>query len=164
MAKNDKPAAAKAGGQGTPSDQAPAGGGENNANQTEKSTDGHAATFNPANLQSDGSAIGDVQAGVKQGAELEHQSSVVNAPAAQPGTIAIASDHFGAMFASARIPAIEVTAHRDGYRRAGHGWGKSTQIVKLNELSDDQLEQLKTDPNIRLRGVMIDPDMDGEQA
>lgn len=41
---------------------------------------------------------------------------------------------------------LSVQASREGFRRAGRAWGKEATIVPLNELTEDQIEQLKSDP------------------
>ena len=41
-----------------------------------------------------------------------------------------------------------ISAHRDGFRRAGRFWDRKAVIVSADELTEEQLEQLEADPNI----------------
>ena len=41
-----------------------------------------------------------------------------------------------------------ISAHRDGFRRAGRAWNREATTVAEDELTEEQLEQLRDDPNI----------------
>lgn len=43
-----------------------------------------------------------------------------------------------------------ISAHRDGFRRAGRAWDRQAAIVAAGDLTDEQLEQLRGDPNITI--------------
>lgn len=60
------------------------------------------------------------------------------------------------------VPGIAVTARYDGFRRAGRTWSTRPTIVPLSELTHEQLRMLDDDPNLRVRGVNITPDIDGD--
>ena len=44
--------------------------------------------------------------------------------------------------------ALRVSATRDGYRRAGRGWSRTPEIVPLADFSDEQIQQLVSDPHL----------------
>ena len=41
-----------------------------------------------------------------------------------------------------------ISAHRDGFRRAGRAWNREATTVAAGELTEEQLDQLQSDPNI----------------
>lgn len=43
---------------------------------------------------------------------------------------------------------LKIAATRDGFRRAGRAWTKEPQTVDASEFTEEQIEQLKADPNI----------------
>jgi hypothetical protein len=49
---------------------------------------------------------------------------------------------------------LEVTAKRDGFRRAGREW-TGTTVVSLSDLSPEQREQLEGEPMLVVREVDI---------
>lgn len=59
-------------------------------------------------------------------------------------------------------PGIMVVARYEGFRRAGRTWSMRPMAVPLSELTHEQLHMLAADPNLRVRGVNITPDMDGD--
>lgn len=61
-----------------------------------------------------------------------------------------------------RVPAIEVTATRDGFRRAGRAWSKAPTIVLMSDLSEELWELLVDEPNLSIRGIYVAPEADGE--
>lgn len=61
-----------------------------------------------------------------------------------------------------RVPAIEVIARSDGFRRAGLIWHKKPTTIALCELNADQMELLRDDSSLRIRGVYIDIGADGQ--
>lgn len=175
MAKNDKPAAKSTGGQGAPAgqEQETVGGGENATNPSESSTAGHAPTSSQDGLPSagyptDGSKPG-AQTGANDGDEAVSLAGSVQAAGGEDrpqlsdfGRAQIAP--FKRPAESAYVLGIEVTAQRDGYRRGGRGWSRTPQTVALRDLTDQQIEQLKADPAIRIHGVRIPVDTEGESA
>jgi hypothetical protein len=44
-----------------------------------------------------------------------------------------------------KVPALGITAKRDGFRRAGHEWSGTT-YVDPEALSPEQIKQLSTEP------------------
>lgn len=52
--------------------------------------------------------------------------------------------------------ALSVQASRDGFRRAGRAWSKEETVVPLNELTEEQIEQLKDEPALTVTEVEID--------
>ena len=43
---------------------------------------------------------------------------------------------------------LAISAHRDGFRRAGRAWNRAATVVAVDELTREQREQLRGDPNI----------------
>jgi hypothetical protein len=43
---------------------------------------------------------------------------------------------------------LKVTAHRDGYRRAGRAWTRATTVVDVSEFTEEQAQQLRADPHL----------------
>ena len=43
---------------------------------------------------------------------------------------------------------LAISAHRDGFRRAGRVWNRAATKVAVDELTEQQLVQLRDDPNI----------------
>ena len=52
--------------------------------------------------------------------------------------------------------ALRIVAKRDGFRRAGHVFGSAAVTLPLNVLSDDQYEQLKSEPMLVVSEVDIE--------
>ena len=48
---------------------------------------------------------------------------------------------------------LEVISSRDGFRRAGFAWSKKPTIVPLDQLSEEQVQQLKDEPALTVREV-----------
>jgi len=40
------------------------------------------------------------------------------------------------------VPALSVVSGREGFRRGGRAWGKEATVVKLSELTKDQIKQI----------------------
>lgn len=155
MGKKEQPAATKssAGGQGAGNSTAttpPTSGAEN--------TPGHEAALNLAGPETTG-PTGD---GAPTGAASDNN---VDASAGKPSAfLEAAVAALAARYVGEQVPALKVTAHRDGYRRAGRAWSKQPTIVKLSEFSNEQLDQLRLDPNVAVQGVYTDAEPAGEQA
>jgi hypothetical protein len=45
-----------------------------------------------------------------------------------------------------KVPALKVSSLREGFRRGGRAWTKEAQVVKLSELTKDQIAQIKGEP------------------
>ncbi|MBC7859191.1 MAG: hypothetical protein H7Z39_10530 [Burkholderiaceae bacterium] len=152
MPKKVQPAAQNAGGQGAGDLTAttpPTSGAEN--------TPGHEAASNPAGPATTGQT-GD---GAPTGAPADDN---VDTSAGKPSAFleaavaALAARHMGE-----QVPALKVTAHRDGYRRGDRAWSKKPTMVKLSEFNEEQLDQLRLDPNVSVQGVYTDAETAGEQ-
>lgn len=46
------------------------------------------------------------------------------------------------------VPAIEVTALRDGFRRAGRAWPAAPTVVALAEFSAEQIAAIEAEPQL----------------
>ena len=53
------------------------------------------------------------------------------------------------------VTALRVSAKREGFRRGGRAWGKEAATVKLSELSDEQIEQIKNEPMLDVTEVEV---------
>lgn len=42
-----------------------------------------------------------------------------------------------------KVPALSVVSAREGFRRAGRAWSKEATVVRLSELSKEQIRQIK---------------------
>jgi hypothetical protein len=45
-----------------------------------------------------------------------------------------------------KVPALKVSSLREGFRRGGRAWTKEAQVVKLSDLTKDQIAQIKGEP------------------
>ncbi len=54
------------------------------------------------------------------------------------------------------VPALRVTARRDGFRRAGRAWPGEPTIVPLSELSEDQVALLRGESMLVVEDVEIE--------
>lgn len=52
---------------------------------------------------------------------------------------------------------LKVASAVEGFRRAGRAWGREPQVVPLSELTADQVEALKAEPNLVVVDVDIEP-------
>lgn len=43
-----------------------------------------------------------------------------------------------------------ISAHRDGFRRAGRAWNRKAAIVAADDLTEAQMKMLRSDPNITI--------------
>lgn len=55
-----------------------------------------------------------------------------------------------------KVPALSVVSGREGFRRAGRAWGKEATVVKLSELSKDQIKQIKGEALLTVSEVEVD--------
>lgn len=51
---------------------------------------------------------------------------------------------------------VQVKSLRDGFRRAGRAWSTSPELVPIDEFSDEQIEQLATEPMLSVTFVVAD--------
>lgn len=52
---------------------------------------------------------------------------------------------------------LKVTARPASFRRGGHTFSGEAKTIPLSELSDEQVEQITTDPNLVVQEVDIEP-------
>jgi len=124
MAKNDKPAAKSSSGTGDTASMARAGDSYISADNIETSTLGQEASS---------TLPGQLQLGTSQ-------TDTATSDAAM--TVALDLGSFD------QERALRVSATRDGYRRAGRGWFRTPKIVPLADFSDEQVQQLISDPHL----------------
>jgi len=60
--------------------------------------------------------------------------------------------------AGAPIKALKVISRRDSFRRAGFEFTGEAKTLPLDELTDDQVEALKTEPLLVVNEVEIEPE------
>lgn len=60
-----------------------------------------------------------------------------------------------------KAPALSVVASRDGFRRAGRAWSREATVVKLSELSDEQIEQIEGEALLTVTEVEVDEEVAG---
>lgn len=58
-----------------------------------------------------------------------------------------------------KVPALSVVSGREGFRRAGRAWGKEATVVKLSELSKDQIKQIKGEALLTVIAVEVDEEV-----
>jgi len=58
-----------------------------------------------------------------------------------------------------KVPAFSIVAVRDGFRRAGLAWGKTATVVKLSELSDEQITQIEGEDLLTVTEVEVDEEV-----
>lgn len=58
-----------------------------------------------------------------------------------------------------QVPALSVVSGREGFRRAGRAWGKEATVVKLSELSKDQIAQIKGEALLTVAAVEVDEEV-----
>lgn len=55
-----------------------------------------------------------------------------------------------------KVPALSVVSGREGFRRAGRAWGKEATVIKLSELSKEQIKQIKGEALLTVSEVEVD--------
>lgn len=55
-----------------------------------------------------------------------------------------------------QVPALSVVSGREGFRRAGRAWGKEATVIKLSELSKEQIKQIKGEALLTVSEVEVD--------
>jgi len=68
-------------------------------------------------------------------------------------------DKAGSATQIVQVPALSVTSSRDGFRRAGRVWGKEESVVKLSELSDEQIAQIKGEAMLTVTEIEVDEEV-----
>lgn len=58
---------------------------------------------------------------------------------------------------------LKVTARADHFRRAGHVFTGEARVIPLSDLTDEQVEQLKTEPMLVVQDVDIKPEPEGKK-
>jgi hypothetical protein len=59
-----------------------------------------------------------------------------------------------------KIPALRITARREGFRRAGRAWSTAPDEVPASEFSAGQIAALKAEPLL----LVVDIDLDARPA
>ncbi|ADE10472.1 hypothetical protein [Sideroxydans lithotrophicus] len=96
-----------------------------------------------ANTRNDGAGKSPEGAATQQGsAEAAAQSE----PAKKPSS-------------ARKVPALSVISSVEGFRRGGRAWGKSVSTVKLSELSEGQIEQIKGESMLEVEEVEVDEEV-----
>ena len=54
-----------------------------------------------------------------------------------------------------KVPALRVTASRDGFRRGGRAWNKGENIVAVSELTDEQIKQIKGEDKLTVEEIEV---------
>lgn len=122
MAKKEQPAVMSSSGTGDTANMDKAGVNENGADSSATSMPGQGASS---------TLDGQMQHGTSQ-----------TAVAKSDAENAVGLGHF------AQERALRVSATRDGYRRAGRGWSRTPEFVPLADFSDEQVQQLVSDPHL----------------
>lgn len=63
---------------------------------------------------------------------------------------------------AASTAGLEVISTRDGFRRAGLIWGKKPAVIPLADLSQEQIDMLKSEPILSVREVELDTEAKGQ--
>lgn len=57
---------------------------------------------------------------------------------------------------TAKIKALRVRAFNDHFRRAGITFGKEERVIKLDDLTAEQIAQIKSEPKLAVSEIEID--------
>ncbi|EAU53531.1 HI1506-related protein [Mariprofundus ferrooxydans] len=57
--------------------------------------------------------------------------------------------------AGKKAPALSITSSVEGFRRAGHAFGSKETIIKLSDLSDEQIAALKAEPKLAVTETTV---------
>lgn len=55
-----------------------------------------------------------------------------------------------------KVPALRVVSSREGFRRGGRVWGKNEVVVKLSDLTDEQIAQIKGESLLTVSEIEVD--------
>lgn len=58
-----------------------------------------------------------------------------------------------------KVPALSVTSSQDGFRRGGRAWSKAATVVKLSELTKEQIKQVKGETMLTVTEVEVDEEV-----
>lgn len=58
-----------------------------------------------------------------------------------------------------KVKALSVASGREGFRRGGRAWAKGETVVKLSELSKEQIAQIKGEKLLTVAEVEIDEEV-----
>lgn len=61
-----------------------------------------------------------------------------------------------------KVAALSVVSSREGFRRAGRVWGKEESVVKLSDLSDEQIAQIMGESLLTVTEVEVDEEISAE--
>lgn len=61
--------------------------------------------------------------------------------------------------ATLKVPALSVVSSREGFRRTHRAWSKTPTIIKLSELSDEEILMIKGEPMLTVTEVEIDEEV-----
>lgn len=122
MVKKGQPAVTSSSGTGDTASMGTAGDSNSSAGSSETSMPGQEVTSTP---------VGQMQPGT-------NQADMAMSDAAPNVDLGGACDE----------RALRVSATRDGYRRAGRSWSRNPEIVRLADFSDEQVQQLVSDPHL----------------
>lgn len=62
----------------------------------------------------------------------------------------------GASAKTIKVPALSVTSSREGFRRAGRAWSKEATVVKLSDLNEEQIAQIKGEAMLTVAEVEVE--------
>lgn len=54
------------------------------------------------------------------------------------------------------VPVLRVSSKREGFRRAGHAFYAQPRDIAINDLTEDQIEQIKADPMLTCAEVEVE--------
>lgn len=95
-------------------------------------------------------------------AAAKAQAGKVAAKAAAEKAVAEAAATAAKQAASTKVikvPALSVASSREGFRRAGRSWNKEVTVVKLSELTKEQIAQIKGEELLTVSEVEIDEEV-----
>ena len=65
--------------------------------------------------------------------------------------------------AGAATEGLKVTSRPASFRRAGHTFSSEARVIPLSELSEEQVEQIESDPNLVAQRVAIEPELSADK-
>ncbi len=95
-------------------------------------------------------------------AEAEAEKVAAKAVAEKAAADAAAAAKQAASTKVIKVPALSITSSRDGFRRAGRSWSKEATVVKLSELSKEQIAHIKGEALLTVTEVEIDEEVSAE--
>lgn len=55
-----------------------------------------------------------------------------------------------------KVPALSVVSQHEGFRRTDRAWSKTPTIVKISDLSEDEIKQIKGEPMLIVTEIKVD--------